>query len=208
MKAKEVLKILNITRPTLSKYLKIGKVKVLNTINGQHIYDDESIYALIGLKNKKTKRMNVIYSRVSNPPKRYAEEQANRVLNFCTNSGIRIDRQILDVKSGMNFKRDGLGELIQMIVKGQVELVVIENKDRLCRFGFDLFEEFCKFYKTKILVVNDLSDKSYEQELTEDLISIIHYFAMKSHSHRRKLNRLQRDIETKVNKNGKTNKKE
>jgi len=62
----------------------------------------------------------------------------------------------------MNFSRDGLSELIQLIVKGQVELIVIENKDRLCRFGFELFEHFCKYYKTKILVVNNLSEKSYE----------------------------------------------
>lgn len=208
MKAREVLKILKITRPTLSKYVKTGQIKVLATNNGQHVYDDKSVYAFIGLKNKKTKRINVIYSRVSNPPKKYAEEQANRVLNFCTNSGIQVDKQILDVKSGMNFQRDGLSELIQMIVKSEVELIVVENKDRLCRFGFELFEQFCKYYKTKILVVNDLSEKSYEQELTEDLISIIHYFSMKSYSYRRKLNKLQRDIETKVNKIRKTDKKQ
>lgn len=107
----------------------------------------------------------------------------------------------------MNFQRDGLNQLIEDIVKGNIELIVIENKDRLCRFGFDLFEQFCKFYKTKILVVNAISDKSYEQELTEDLISIIHYFSMKSYSHRRELNKLQKEIENKVNKNIKNNKK-
>lgn len=200
MKAKEVLKILQITRPTLSKYVKDGTIKVCSEHNGQYVYDDESVYAFIGLKTKKIKRINIIYARTSNPPKKYVEEQANRILNYCTINGITIDKQILDVKSGMNFQRDGLSELIQLIVKGKVELIVIENKDRLCRFGFDLFEQFCKYYKTKILVVNDLSEKSYEQELTEDLISIIHYFSMKSYSHRRKLNKLQKDIESKVNK--------
>lgn len=201
MKAKEVLKILQITRPTLTKYVKDGTIKTLSCNNKQYVYDDESVYSFIGLKQKKNKRINIIYSRTSNPPKKYTEEQANRVLNYCTNNGISIDKTILDVKSGMNFQRDGLSELIELIVKGQVELIVIENKDRLCRFGFELFEQFCKFYKTKILVVNDLSDKSYEQELTEDLISIIHYFSMKSYSHRRKLNKLQKDIEYGVNKN-------
>jgi len=97
----------------------------------------------------------------------------------------------------MNFNRDGLNKLIEKIVKGKVELVVIENKDRLCRFGFELFESFCKYFKTKILVVNDLSEKTYEQELTEDLISIIHYFSMKSYSHRRKLNKLTKELENK-----------
>lgn len=200
MKAKEVLKILQITRPTLTKYIKDGTIKILSSHNGQYVYDDNSVYAFIGLKQKKNKRINVIYARTSNPPRKCTEEQANRILNYCTSNGITIDKQILDVKSGMNFSRDGLSELIQLIVKGQVELIVIENKDRLCRFGFELFEHFCKYYKTKILVVNNLSEKSYEQELTEDLISIIHYFSMKSYSHRRKLNKLRKDIESKVNK--------
>ena len=206
MRAKEVLNILQITRPTLTKYVKDGTIKTLSTHNGQYVYDDESVYAFIGLKRKKAKRLNIIYARTSNPPKKYTEEQANRILNYCTNKGITIDKQILDVKSGMNFDRDGLSELIRLIVKGQVELIIIENKDRLCRFGFELFEQFCKYYKTKILIVNDLSEKTYEQELTEDLISIIHYFSMKSYSHRRKLNKLQRQIESEVNKTIKNSK--
>lgn len=207
MKAKEVLKILGITRPTLSKYIKDGTLNVLATHNGQHIYDDESVYAFIGLKKKKNKRINVIYARTSNPPKKYAEEQASRILNYCTSNGIQIDEQIIDVKSGMNFSRDGLNQLVEKIVKGKIELIAIENKDRLCRFGFELFETFCKYFKTKILVVNDLSEKTYEQELTEDLISIIHYFAMKSYSHRRKLNKLTKELENKKNKVNKNNKK-
>ena len=206
MRAKEVLNILQITRPTLTKYVKDGTIKTLSTHNGQYVYDDESVYAFIGLKRKREKRLNIIYARTSNPPKKYTEEQANRILNYCTNKGITIDKQILDVKSGMNFDRDGLSELIRLIVKGQVELIIIENKDRLCRFGFELFEQFCKYYKTKILIVNDLSEKIYEQELTEDLISIIHYFSMKSYSHRRKLNKLQKQIESGVNKTIKNSK--
>jgi predicted site-specific integrase-resolvase len=58
-----------------------------------------------------------------------------------------------------------------------------------------LLENVCKYYKTKILVINDLTDKSYEQELTEDLISIIHYFSMKSYSNRRKLNKIKKELE-------------
>lgn len=201
MKSKDVLKILGITRPTLTKYVKDGTIKTLAQHNGQYVYDEESVYSFIGLKRKRNKRINIIYARTSNPPRKYADEQAMRILNYCTMNGISIDEQIIDVKSGMSFSRDGLNRLIELIVKGSVELIVIENKDRLCRFGFELFEAFCKFYKTKILIVNKLSDKSYEQELTEDLISIIHYFAMKSYSNRRRLNKLRKELQNnKVNK--------
>lgn len=45
-------------------------------------------------------------------------------------------------------------------------------------------------------LLNDIvSNKSYGQELTDDLISIIHYFSMKSYSHRRKLNKIRKEIE-------------
>lgn len=100
----------------------------------------------------------------------------------------------------MSAERQGFDKLCQMVFKGDVELVVIENKDRLSRFGFDMIEKFFKYFNTNILVLNDIVDnKSYEQELTEDLISIIHYFTMKSYSHRRKLNKLRKEIETESN---------
>lgn len=195
MKAKDVLKILNITRPTLTKYVKENKIKVDSVINGQYVYNDESVYSLIGLKKEKQNRLNVIYARVSNPPKKYLDEQLKRLINFCSEKGITIDKEYFDIKSGMNFERDQFKDLIQEIVKGNIELIVIENKDRLCRFGFDLFNEFCKYFKTKIIIVNELSEKNFEQELTEDLISIIHYFSMKSYSHRRKLNKIKKELE-------------
>ena len=195
MKAKDVLKMLNITRPTLTKYVKENKIKVDSVINGHYVYNDESVYSLIGLKKEKQNRLNVIYARVSNPPKKYLDKQLKRLINFCSEKGITIDKEYFDIKSGMNFERDQFKDLIQEIVKGNIELIVIENKDRLCRFGFDLFNEFCKYFKTKIIVVNELSEKNFEQELTEDLISIIHYFSMKSYSHRRKLNKIKKELE-------------
>lgn len=83
-----------------------------------------------------------------------------------------------------------------MIFKGEVDTLVIENKDRLTRFGFDMLEKFFKYFGTKVLVLNDsVENKTYEQELTEDLISVIHYFTMKSYSHKRKLNKLRKELE-------------
>lgn len=84
-----------------------------------------------------------------------------------------------------------------MIIQGEVEFLVIENKDRLVKFGYEILESVFKYFGTKILVLNGiLKNKSYEQELTEDLISIIHNFTLKNYSHRRKLNKLRKEIES------------
>jgi hypothetical protein len=100
-----------------------------------------------------------------------------------------------EIISGMSFDRKDFNEMLNSIIKGKVECVIIENKDRLARFGFDLLEQLFKLYGTKIIIANDeISNKTYEQELTDDLISIIHYFSMKSYSNRRKLNKFKKEL--------------
>jgi len=179
------------------KYHKSGLIKIDARINGQYVYNDDSVYALIGKYNKKHNRINVSYSRVSTQSqKSQLKEQTIRILHSCTHKGIQLDKQIEDIKSGMSSDRHGLTELLTLVSKGQVELIIIENKDRLVRFGYEILENMFKLFGTKIVVLNNLvEDKTYEQELTEDLISIIHYFTMKSYSHRRRLNKLRKEIE-------------
>lgn len=95
-----------------------------------------------------------------------------------------MDNRFEGIKSGMSEDRPKFQELIQMVIRNEVELVVIENKDRLIRFGFSAL----------ILVLNDvLENKTYEQEFTDDLISVIHYFIMKSYSHRIKQNKIRKN---------------
>ena len=195
MKAKEVLKLLQITRVTLCHYVKNGKLIVHKLHNDHYDYDEESVYKLMNKSyRKEDTRQSVLYVRVSNPPRKYAEEQEKRLLNFCTSKGITIDKTFLDIKSGMNFERLNFQKLIDEVLNNQIKIVVVENKDRLIRFGFDLLKHIFKKYNCEIIVANEQTEKSYEQELTEDLLSIIHYFSMKSYSRRRTMNRLKKEI--------------
>lgn len=197
MKANEVLKLLNITRPTLCSYVKRGYIKAVKTPTGMYNYDEDSVLAFIGLKKKKSNTRIISYSRVSAPnQKNQLIEQTNRLYNYCISKGIDLNEQIFDIKSGMSFERKGFQNLLTQVIQGKVKLVVIENKDRLVRFGYEIIEGIFKYYGTTILVVNEeIDNKSYEQELTEDLISVIHYFTAKSYSHRRALNKLKRELE-------------
>ena len=194
MKAKEVLELLKVHRVTLSKYVKAGIIKTTLKGNGKYDYDEKSVYAFLGKDQKEVEKKNYIYARVSNPPKRYAEEQAQRVLSYCTSKGIQVEGIFIDVKSGMNFQRRELLNLIDLVFQNKVKTIIVENKDRLVRFGFDLLQEIFKKFECDILVVNDLSEKNFEQELTEDLLAIIHYFSMKSYSNRRKLNKFKQEL--------------
>lgn len=199
MKAKEVKKILGITQFTLYRYLKNGKVKLKSKLSKTNYeYDDDSVYALIGQKKEKKDKKIISYARVSTQnQKKQLIEQNQRIYDSCISRGLQLDQQFSDIKSGMTSDRKEFQEVLQMIIQGDVELLVIENKDRLVRFGYEILEQIFKYFGCKILVLNDiLENKSYEQELTEDLISIIHYFTMKNYYHRRKLNKLRKELES------------
>lgn len=201
MKAKTVLEKLNITRPTLCKYVKLGYIKVNKLPNGLYDYDEDSVYEFLGMKHNKPDKINVSYSRVSTQKQKdQLKDQSMRIYNSCISRGIKLDKQIEDIKSGMDVNRKGFQSLIKLIIQGKVDLLIIENKDRLTRFNFDMLEYIFKYFGTKIIVLNDtLDNKTYEQELTEDLVSIIHYFTMKSYSHRRKLNKIRKELEDELN---------
>jgi predicted site-specific integrase-resolvase len=197
MKAKEVKEIIGITQVTLSKYVKIGLIRVTKINAYSYVYNDEDVYKMIGVKKQKHDRINVSYARVSNQPRKNdLKEQSNRIYEFSILNGLSIDAQFEDIKSGMSFDRKEFNDMLKLVIQGKVNCIVVENKDRLCRFGFDLLTEVFKYFGTKIVVINDkISNKSYEQELTDDLISIIHYFSMKSYSNRRKLNKIKKELE-------------
>ena len=197
MRAKQALEILQVHRVTLNRYVREGKIRVIRLKNGRYDYDDEDIFKFIG-KYKKSHNTKVIsYSRVSTQiQKLQLKEQTQRIYDSCVSRDLSLDEQFEDIGSGMSTDRKNFEKICQMVFHGDVELLVIENKDRLIRFGFDMLEKFFSYFGCKILVLNDtIKNKYYEQELTEDLISVIHYFTMKSYSHRIKLNKLRKELE-------------
>ena len=194
MKAHEVMEVLGISRPTLFKYVKNGLIhrKMLNSKSS--IYDADSVYALATSRkiDAGESRVVVTYSRVSlSKQKNDLKSQTSRLYDFSISRGYSISEQIEDIRSGMSFgDRKGFSRLLDMVMQGKVSTIVVENRDRLCRFGYDLFEMLCARHNTEIVVASESIDRTYEQELTEDLVSIIHHFSMKSYSHRRKINKL------------------
>lgn len=185
MKANKVLKILNVTRPTLVKYVKDGTIRTMTLPNGTYDYNDEDVY----LKSGRTKeRVSVIYSRVSTAKQKVdLENQEKTLINWCNANGIKIARSYKDVASGMNFDRKQFMSMLDDILEYKVDAVYITYKDRLSRISFDMFQKLFGEFGCKIVVINDTEDaKSNETEIFEEIISMLHCFAMKMYSKRRK----------------------
>ena len=185
MNSKEVLKLLKITRQTLTKYVKTGKISTKRNTNGFYDYLDSDVYALM---NKNVERINIIYCRVStSKQKKDLENQIDFISNYTKKNGIIVGDVYSEIGSGMSFERKYFQILLFKILEYKVDKIFISNKDRLCRLSFDLLKSLFSKFGCEIVVVNDIEkQENIEKEIFEDIISMLHCFAMRMYSGRRK----------------------
>ena len=130
-------------------------------------------------------RVVAVYGRVSTSKQKQDLNNQIDVLKKYVISNGSNPKVFSDIGSGMNEKRPGLISLMNEIVQNKISKVVISHKDRLTRFGFGYLETIFKMYNTEIEIINLEDDKSFQEELTEDLIAIIHNFSMKFYGKRK-----------------------
>ena len=106
---------------------------------------------------------------------------------------------IKDVGSGLNWKRKGLLKILSESRNGDIEEIVVIHKDRLCRFGFELLEEVFRLNGTKLLVHNEELETSKEQQLAEDILSILQIFTARKNGLRKYKNQACSNEKTKRN---------
>ncbi len=195
MKSKDVLRLLNVSRVTLSSYVKKKLIRTTLLHNGFYDYNDDDVVKLL----KKDNRINIIYARVSSPKqKKYLTTQIENIQSYCDDNKIHIDKVISEVSSGIDLERKQLSQIINDVIHYKIRNIYIENKDRLTRLSFRTLKVLFKKFETKIIITNDVNkSKTNDNEIFEELISLLHLFSTSMYSKRRKtkIDLLKSDIE-------------
>ena len=169
-------KEIGVTTKTLRNWHKEGKlIPIKITDGGTRYYSEEQLNIYFN-KSSCCDRKIVIYSRVSNVGQR---DDLNNQIDFLktySNSKGYITEVYSDIGSGLNFKRKNWNKILDMVQNNEVDRIVMAHKDRFIRFGYEWFEQFCNKFNTVIEVVNN-EKLSPQEELVQDLISIIHVFS-------------------------------
>ena len=152
---------------------------------GTRYYSDEQLRELKNNLSSQREEKVVAYCRVSTKSEKDdLEKQVENVKSYMYAKGYSFE-VITDIGSGINYKNKGLQQLISLIDSNQVTKLVILYKDRLVRFGFELIQLLCDLHDVKIEII-DNSERSKEEELTNDLIQIITVFANRLYGSRSK----------------------
>ena len=171
---------------TLQLWDKEGKIRCIRTPGGRRRIPESEIKRILGLKEE---RKIIGYARVSsNKQKEDLERQIELIRNYAKERGWKIEI-LKDIGSGLKENRKNFQKLLRMVMNKEVSKVVIAYPDRLTRFGFKILEEFFRSYGTEIVVINE-DEKTPQEELIEDLITVISHFAgklygMRSHKYKK-----------------------
>ena len=193
IKASEYAKKMSLNVRTVYRYYHNGKIK------GYQDKETGTIFILNPFKNENNednlKNKVVLYARVSSSEnKTNLESQLEKLRLFASAKGYQIVKEIKDIGSGLNDNRSKLNELFEKELNN-FEILLVEHKDRLTRFGFNYIDILLKSHNKKIEVIN-LVDNNKE-ELIQDFVSVITSFCARIYSQRiskRKVEKLIKEL--------------
>ena len=194
-KPKDFAELLGVSVKTLQRWDRDGILKANRTPTDRRYYTYDQYLQFKGIQIENDIRDVVIYARVST--RNQKDDLLNQVeflKQFCNAKGIIVNQCIEDFGSGLNYNRKKWNKLLEEVMENRIKTIVISSKDRFIRFGYDWFEKFCEKFNTKIIIVNNEAF-SPNEELVQDIISILHVFSCRLYGLRKYKNQIKEDEE-------------
>lgn len=166
---------LGVTKETLRTWETEGKISAIKTSGGHRRYTMPSFSS----EPSNIPHKCIAYARVSSAKQKGDLERQIEFLK----SKFPSYEIISDIGSGINFKRQGLLTILDLAMQGKLKDVVVAHKDRLCRFGFEIFEHIFKYTGATLTIIEDQSDPT--DELSKDIMSIITVFTARYYGSRK-----------------------
>ena len=198
----DAAEILGVSDETLRLWERDGKVSPSYTEGGHRRYQRIDIEKLAGTyvepsKEKTTNRV-AIYCRVSSHEQK-AKGDLERQVGRMTSEALKRKYSIVavfdEVGSGMNDNRKKLQKMFELVENREVDVVLIEHKDRLSRFCLNYLISYFKSYDVRVEWSDEILGQTYEQELVSDILSLMASFSAKIYGKRSSQNRKKKEKE-------------
>lgn len=188
--------MIGVSVKTLQRWDKDKKLIAFRSPTNRRYYTHNQYVEYMGKTiQEKDKRKTIIYTRVSSSgQKDDLNNQVEFLKQFANARGLIVDEVFEDIGSGLNYNRRKWNKLLEDCMLGLIKTIIIAHKDRFIRFGYDWFEKFLKSNGVEIIVVNN-ETLSPQEEMIQDLISIIHVFSCRIYGLRKYKNKIKGDKE-------------
>lgn len=184
---KEAAKILGVHVSSLRRWENEGKLKAIRTPGGQRRFDLEEVEKAAGVP--RTIR-TICYGRVSTHSQ---QDDLQRQLAFLRER-YPEGEVVSETGSGLNFRRKKFLAILERIIDGDIQRLVVAHPDRLVRFGYELVKWICEKFECELVVLNDRK-LSPEAELIQDMLSIVHCFSSRLYGLRKYKSKFKEDLQ-------------
>jgi len=212
--AAKIKETFSVSNGTLNGWANAGRVNCRRMPGGKRLFSERDIHRMFGEPETECaandegpnliEKQNICYARVSSQHQKHDLKRQIEFLQTAYPDYIIIQ----DIGSGLNFRRKGFVSLLDRVHAGTVASVVVQHRDRLCRYGVELVEWLFRKTGTKLVVhgelpsaatssssdgeCNEPSGGGQRDEFADDIISIVTYFVAKHNGRRSTENRRQR----------------
>ena len=194
-KPKDFAELIGVSVKTLQRWDREGILEANRTPTDRRYYTYDQYLQFKGIKTQNDIRQVVIYARVSTKnQKDDLQNQVSFLRQFCNARGIIVDQCMEEYGSGLNYNRKKWNKLLDDVMEQKIKTIIITHKDRFIRVGYDWFEKFCTKFNTTIVVVNN-EELSPQEELVQDIVSILHVFSCRLYGLRKYKKQIERDEE-------------
>ena len=194
-KPKDFAELIGVSVKTLQRWDREDILIAKRSPTNRRYYTYEQYLEWKGLHGKTDDRQNIIYARVSTKnQKDDLKNQVDFLQTYCNASGMIVHQCIEEYGSGLNYNRKQWNALLDEVMEGNVKRIVVTHRDRFVRFGYDWFEKFCEKFETEILVVQN-EKLSPQEELVQDIVSILHVFSCRMYGLRKYKKQIEGDEE-------------
>lgn len=182
----DIAKMLGLTTRTIQVYCNKGFLICGTSATGRRYIEKDNLISFLREKDLliddiDNNKYDIVYARVSTNKQKDRgdlDRQKDKIILSSIDKNLTNIKIITEVGSGLNDNRKGLSQMLDMVMDNKVNRIFILYKDRLTRFGFNYIKQVCDKHNVEIVIVSDdIKDKSVEEELAEDIISIIHSFS-------------------------------
>ena len=171
-KISEYAKLNHVQYRTVWNWINKGKVKIERTKTGR---------VLIVVDEPVKDQTVAVYARISSSEnKDNLERQAQRLIDYANAKGYKVEKVVKEIGSGLN---DNRPKLQSLLADKSINLILVEHKDRLTRFGFNYIQTLLANSNRTMEVVNNLENP--KEDLIADFTSVITSFCAKIYGQRR-----------------------
>lgn len=198
MSIQKASKMLGVTVKTLKIWDDENKLKSsYRTAGGHRRYKLSDIEEFVGKMRDSHKRV-FIYCRVSTKKQSDSgnlSRQEERLSEYCQTKGYEVITIYKEVASGINDKRRALAQMFDRL--SEVKKIIVEYDDRLARFGYNYLKSFARSHGVEIEAVEENETREANEEMVNDLVSIITCFSAKIYGARggRKIKKALKELE-------------